>query len=96
MNATLLQPLHQNLRLIAQGMAQAGAALLDAVSLPSHLATDLQSQPVLQAQPTLQLQLTLQLQPTLISPLFALPLHHLGACVQFNIRGETPQASLTS
>ncbi|MFZ6643952.1 hypothetical protein ACO0LL_29775 [Undibacterium sp. TC4M20W] len=90
MNATLLQPLHQNLRLIAQGMAQAGAALLDAVSLPSHLATDLQSQPVLQAQPTLQLQ------PTLISPLFALPLHHLGACVQFNIRGETPQASLTS
>jgi hypothetical protein len=83
-NATLLQQLHQNLRLVAQGMAQAGAALLDAASLPSHLATDLQSQP------------TLQLQPTLISPLFALPLHHLGACVQFNIRGETPQASLTS
>ncbi|BBB68516.1 hypothetical protein UNDYM_4263 [Undibacterium sp. YM2] len=81
MNATLLQQLHQNLRLVAQGMAQAGAALLDAASLPSHLATDLQSQPAL---------------PTLPSPLFALPLHHLGACVQLNIRGETPQASLTS
>ncbi len=91
MNATLLQQLNQNLRLIAQGMAQAGAALLDAPSLPSpSLAADLQSQPALQAQPNLQLQ------PTLSSPLFALPLHHLGACVQFNIRGETPQASLTS
>ena len=85
MNATLLQQLNQNLRLIAQGMAQAGAALLDAPSLPSpSLAADLQSQPTLQAQPTLS------------SPLFALPLHHLGACVQFNIRGETPQESLTS
>lgn len=85
MNATLLQQLNQNLRLIAQGMAQAGAALLDTASLPSFpLAADLQSQPALQPQPTLP------------SPLFALPLHHLGACVQFNIRGETPQASLTS
>ncbi|MFZ6731936.1 hypothetical protein ACO0LG_08435 [Undibacterium sp. Ji42W] len=84
MKATLLQQLHHTLRLIAQGMEQAGAALLNVASLPSHLATDLQSQPALQA----------QLAPP--SPLFALPLHHLGACVQFNIRGETPQGSLTN
>lgn len=85
MNATLLQQLNQNLRLIAQGMAQAGAALLDALSPPSpSLAAGLQLQPSLQPQPTLS------------SPLFALPLHHLGACMQFNIRGETPQGSLTS
>lgn len=84
MNATLLQQLNQNLRLIAQGMAQAGAALLDTSSLPSHVAAGLQAQPALQPKPALP------------SALFALPLHHLGACVQFNIRGETPQSSLTS
>jgi hypothetical protein len=84
-NTTLLQQLNQNLRLIAQGMAQAGAALLDAPLFPSlSVAAGLQSQPALQPQPASP------------SPLFALPLHHLGACVQLNIRGETPQGNVTS
>jgi len=83
-NATLLQQLNQHLCLVAQAMAQAGAALLGTVSLPRSLAADLQSQPVLPK---------LHAQP---SPLFALPLHHLGACVHFNIRGETPQQDFTT
>ena len=85
MNTTLLQQLNQNLRLIAQGMAQAGAALLGKPSLPSlSFAAGQQSQPAPQPQPALH------------CPLFALPLHHLGACVQLNIRGETPQGNVTS
>ncbi|MFZ6747076.1 hypothetical protein ACO0LC_27980 [Undibacterium sp. JH2W] len=82
MKATLLQQLNQNLRIIAQAMAQAGAAFLNADLLPSSpldLATA-----------------ELPLQPAQASSQFSLPLHHLGACWQFNIRGETPQVKGTS
>ncbi|MBC3919646.1 hypothetical protein H8L32_19365 [Undibacterium sp. CY18W] len=76
MKTTRLQQLNQNLRTHAQGLAQAGDAVLNLFPLSSH--ASLANLPLQLAQP---------------SSHPALPLQHLGAGMQFNIRGETPQVS---
>ncbi|MFZ6759884.1 hypothetical protein ACO0K9_21975 [Undibacterium sp. Ji50W] len=79
MKTTRLQQLNQGLCANAQGLAQAGDAVLNLFPLSSH-----------PSPANLPLQLAQQgAQP-------ALPLHHLGACLHLNIRGETPQISRTS